>query len=236
MRAFLDYVHRFDPDFGARIRGADDAAIARLAALYGRPLPASYVAFLSVMGADLGGFRVLGDASADLVSVYERAAEIVDDPFFAELLDRCVVIGEQMFMGVDLCLDDRGEGEPRVVAADVEILFPVAHSLRHLLMRQAFAIYAMRVYPHRGAWAGHTDDPLDAHGRAAEALGFTALDFSDQQGWCGERPGARLRISNFQDEPKAWMVASDDPALVQEIGLFVGRRWSLDAGRVDRGA
>ena len=232
MDAFLNYVHAFDPTFRARIRGASDADIQRLAALYGRPLPPTYVAFLSVMGGSLGGFRILGDASAELSSVYDRVADIVDDPFFAELLAGCVILGEQMFPGLDLCLEDQGEGEPRVVAADVEALFPVAQSLRHLLMRQAFAILAMRAYPHRGAWAGYTPDPIEVHGRAAEALGFVALDFCDAQGWCGERPGARLRISAFADEPQAWMLASEDPALITEIGDWVNQRWSLRADRV----
>ena len=184
------------------------------------------------MGGSLGGFRILGEASAELPSVYARVAEIADDPFFAELLAGCFILGEQMFPGLDPCLEDPGEGEPRVVAADVEVRFPVAQSLRHLLMRQAFATRAMRAYPHRGAWAGYTPDPIEAHGQAAEALGFVPLDFCDAQGWCGERPGARLRISSFADEPQAWMLASEDPALITEVGDWVSRRWSLRADRV----
>lgn len=225
MNEFIKYIEQYRG--GYRFRGASEDAIARLAALYERPLPEDYLAFLRIMGGDLGGFCLLGDVSADIASVLDRTLDLVGDPFYEPLLTRCIIIGNQHAVSEDLALEDVGYVEPRVVSVDVGVLYPVARTLKHLLMRQAFAMLAMWEHPHRAYWSGRIDAPRADLEEELARLGFQALWFSDEQGWCGERPDARLQIASFDNLGVAVNLSAQDPALISTVGDRLAQRWGL---------
>lgn len=237
MDRLIPYISQFDHRFATTIQGAKEEQIDQLEALYARPLPHVYRRFLATMGVHQGGLRIFADAACDIDTVYDRTSDMVNDDSYEAILSRCVVIGEQLSPGVDLCLEDQdADGrclpDPRVVAADVEVLYPVAQTLLHLLMRQAFATYAMGALTCRGAWAGRPAGGARQAHEIAIDLGFRSLWFSDEQGWCGERDGARMRVSSFLGEPVGCFVASDKPEDLVSVGAVLERELGLSTRKV----
>ena len=111
MNLFLNYIAQFDPTFRQRVKGVSVQDVHRLAELYGRPLPASYQEFLLTMGADPGGAHLTGFARTEFDTVYELTAELAQDDMYQDLFRSCVIIGQGVFPGATLCLEDIGGDE-----------------------------------------------------------------------------------------------------------------------------
>lgn len=229
---FINYLSTFDPDLVGRFRGVSEDDVQRLASLYDRALPEIYLAFLKTMGADLGGMNLCGYARADFTTVYEHTVELREDGSFDELLRDCVVIGEGVSPGFDLCLDTRGSGDAAVVMADVEIGGTLARSLLHLLMQHVFVAYDLRSFPHLRTWGGaERQEKRDATDLAIR-LGFSPLSFTDEHTWCGERAGAKIWISQLSNAPMAITVAAEEDATLKEIGPHLEQQLGLSTAKV----
>lgn len=232
MRVFLDFVDRFDPDFKRRIRGVSQGDVDRLAAVYERELPPSYVDFLRTMGADLGGFSLYSMAQADYDSVYEWAYELKEEGIIAHVLRERILIGENYCPGFHVALPIGTPGEPPVVSTDLVEDRPLARSLLHLLMRQAFARYALRSQPHRRAWANSALNDKRKAPRLITDSGFEPLWFTDEFVWCGVRNGAWIIIDQVPTEPILVEVSSHDPAVLDEVGRVVEGELGLSTSKV----
>lgn len=214
---FFDYIAQFDPTFRHRVQGVSVQDTGRLAELYGRPLPASYRELLLTMGANPGGAHFAGYARTEFDIVYELTAELIQDDMYQDLLRSCIVIGQGVFPGATLCLEEIGGDEPRVVTADVEVLSPIAGSLLHLLMQHAFTVHALRALPHQRVWGGRELSDRSLAPQVLRGLGFEPCWFADEYAWCGERDDARVVISQIKGEPVGVRLSAADEATLDEI-------------------
>lgn len=232
LQRFLDYMAEFDPSYSHRIRGVTEEDIRRLANLFGRPLPASYVSFLRTMGADHGGVVLAGNARSDYESVYAYVSEVLEEMGPEGIPEGCLIIGKRLFPGIDLCLEVDREGEPGVVAADEEILFPLADSLLNLLMCDVFIAKAIPALGHVRRWGGFA---LEDRGKApalARELGFVPHWFSDSYNWCGEQPGLRIYLWQVPTEPLGVFLAARDQSDLDRLGARIESELGVSTANV----
>ncbi|MCB9765912.1 MAG: hypothetical protein H6739_39425 [Alphaproteobacteria bacterium] len=229
MERFLRAARALAPDLLDAVVGVPLLEIAPLAALYERPLPPGYLAFLRLMGRDHGGLEVYPDCLTGFDDVLEYTRDRVDDLGFegAVAPDR-FIIGVAELPGVDLCLQTLPDGRHRVVETALSEPVPVADSLPGLLCRQLFEQRALDPSPHKGVWAGRIADAATLLPAMAGAAGCEALWFSDPQVWCGARPDARVLIGVHRGGVYA-RVGANTAAALEQVGAVLALELGPDA-------
>ena len=224
---FLTYMERYNPGYRSRIRGVSEREIALMEELYQRPRPESYKEFLRVMGADSGGFRLLGDSDSSYDSVMERVQERLEDDLWKKYFHGVVIVAVNFFMGDDVALREVPEGEPPVVGMDVTPYMVYSTSLMNLMMNTANDRYGMREHAHGRTWSG---TPLEDRGhvtRVLESLGYEISLYSDSYvGW-GERADSRARYSQLERHKMGVRVNTNDPKVLDEVEAVVARELGL---------
>ena len=227
LEPFLSYMERYNPGFRSRIRGVSEREIALMEELYQRPLPESYKEFLRVMGADSGGFHLVGHADSSYERVMERVRECQEDNDGSFDFHGVVIIAVNYFMGEDVGLHDALEGEPPVVAVDLNPHTVFSTSLVNLMMNTVNTHYGMREHAHGRIWSGF---PLEDRGRVVrvlESLRFVISPYSDSYvGW-GERGLSRARYSQLEGHKMGVRVNTNDPKVLDEVEAVVARELGL---------
>lgn len=183
--AVVEYVTRYDPKFGDRIRGATPESIENLERMVGRPLPEVYRQYLERFGRDDGG--LFHDQRADarvqsMLQYYRDTHAENPDANFSRIIP---------FAAGDVfdayALEIRSSGEPRVILAEEDQPVPdglLADSLPALVFNSAFVGWSQTIGP-RANYRFPDDKATNAALRAhAQSLGFRIEWFSDSGHVC----------------------------------------------------
>ncbi|WP_043427678.1 SMI1/KNR4 family protein [Cystobacter fuscus] len=226
MQNYIEYASSFDPRITSRIRGVEPGRIAVFEKLVGRPLPASYRAFLEVMGADDGGLNITVDGTAsidDLIAYYREELK----PGVWEPPPDTIIIGVGSISLPEIGLLCAANEEPRVVfVTNKQVLGPYAASLEKLLFRLVFGCYRMNQEPkafYTSSYESIGRKHVLAQARdLSVSLGFAALEFSDDVSFSGEKPGAAISISQYAKEGMSMVITANRQEEVDRIGaVFV---------------
>lgn len=193
----LSYVATLDPSFPTRIEGAAETEIKALEKLCGRPLPAPYREFLSLMGKKSGGLEFLTEGSTHIAEVTRF---YIEDAGEAEIPEDAVVIGRNENSGILLLLKPIDAEDPEVLGATFAGPLGIyAGSLGNMISQTAFYRYRMGSYPHRLTLyqPGKIPSIMEKAKAIITGEGYSPLAFSDAANACFEGAAASVQISDL---------------------------------------
>lgn len=221
MKELLNYIAQYDSAFIGKIRGASDAAIARLEQLAGDALPPQYCEFLAVMGENTGGFEFSNDDAMSITEImrfYEEKARGE-----ADVPANCVVIawGGAGYEEQQLSLECGPPDRSRVLVSDHDRLVGLyADSFAALLFRRAFEQYPFMQQPCRGVYSLKTPQPLLPRAAAlAATFDFRGQPCSDSIVFCGTRgDGLLIVIAQFSHRGLTVKIAGPSKGAIRAAG------------------
>jgi SMI1/KNR4 family protein SUKH-1 len=199
LRDALAYATAVDPAYPTRIQGASETEIKALEKLCGRPLPAPYRGFLSLMGKKSGGLDFLADGSTDIDAVTRFYIE--DAPTGeAEIPEDALVIGRNENSGILLLLKPIDAEEPEVWGATFAGPLGIyAGSLANMVSQTAFYRHRIGSYPQRVTLyqPGKIPSIMEKAKAIVSEAGYSPLPFSDAANGCFETEAASVQISDL---------------------------------------
>ena len=229
---FVSYMEKYNPGYRSRIRGVSEREIAVMEELYQRPLPESYKEFLRVMGADSGGFQMVGDSDSSYDAVMERVQEKLEDDLWKKYFHGVVIVAVHFFMGDDVALREVPEGEPPVVGMDVTPYKVFSTSLVNLMMNTAHTQHGMREFAHHRAWGGRAVEDRGKAARLLESLGFEFTWYSDMYMGAAARAGSWASVNQWDGHAMCVRVNTPDARVLEEVGAVVERELGLSSANV----
>lgn len=235
MHELIQYILPYKPSFGSEIRGASPEEINLLQNAAGRVLPQTYRTFLLSMGHGTGGLPLAFDASSDisdLISYYKDigGAENADFPQHYFLIGCMGNAVEETYIS----LTDDTQG-PQVFHTGFDLTrpyAPYARSLRGLLFRLAFHRYRITHFQHSLEYCNARREPIvHRAASAARDLGFTALWFSDETSYCGERGNMALTVNQFCADSPLMVVAGEHAKECRTVGKRLAKELHLTRTR-----
>ena len=228
MNEFLAYTDTLVPTFRHSIAGATADEMRELAAYAGPARPPMYDAYFAHMGRSDGGLRPVLDGKSTISAVldwYRRGIM----PGRTSIPEGCILVAVGIIAFDCLCIDISEDGRARVrYTSGTERRRLLAESMEHLLYRNAFVALGWGTLPHRGVWYNETDDGMvDVYGRQFEEWRFERHWFSDEVGFCGERPGARVYVQQIEGQAAIVQLASSSEGELAGLGALLETRHGL---------
>ncbi|OJH42243.1 SMI1/KNR4 family protein [Cystobacter ferrugineus] len=136
IRALLEYISRYDPEFTNAIGGASREQIEQLESILARPLPSVHRGFLECMGQSVGKLIFYeGVMDPTIESLLEYYTEERWHPPYREYVLFAIDTGPQ---GSDLFLDCReSANNPAVIRGEPALDFPARARLKHASLSDA---------------------------------------------------------------------------------------------------
>jgi len=231
MHELIRYISPYNPTFGSEIRGASTEEIRLLQKAAGRALPFAYRTFLLSMGHGTGGLPLAFDASTDISDTTSYYTEL-GGARNADFPEQYLLIG-CMGNAVEETYISSSEEAPGTqvfhTGFDLNTPYaPYARSLRGLLFRLAFHRYRITAFPHAVEYSSVRRHPIvNKAANAARNLGFTALWFSDEISYCGEREDLALTINQFYADSPLMVLAGEHAQECKTVGKRLAKELDL---------
>jgi hypothetical protein len=227
MEEFIEYVSKYNPDFKNCIRGATTEEIEKLESYAGYSLPDSYRNYLRLMGNEACGIKLSNDGTSNIKDILEQYEEY-NSSEFRGIPQECILVGLGG-LTPDICLRLDKDEEPNLVCitnsefADSEIEYLYSESLEKLIYQKAFIIYRSKKFLHRSYYGSSFNDigrkyMLPFASQLAQAIGFDRLWFSDAIQFCGQKEGAGIYITQFEQEGITVAICADKLSDIQQVG------------------